>query len=70
MDIGALAVSFLISGVGYVAFSYGKRMGRPPPLLIGIVLMVFPYFIDTIAPMLGVASVLLALLFILVRSGW
>jgi hypothetical protein len=68
--MGALAVSFLISGAGYVAFSYGKRMGRPPPLLIGLVLMVFPYFIDTIGAMLAVATGLFTLLFVLVRSGW
>ena len=70
MDVTAFAVSFLISGIGYVAFSYGKRMGKAPPLGIGLVLMGFPYFIDSIAVMIGVAAALLGLMYVLVRSGW
>jgi hypothetical protein len=70
VDLTGLAVSFLISGVGYVAFSYGKRMSKPPQLTIGLILMVFPYFIDSVWGMLSVAAALLALMVILVRAGW
>jgi hypothetical protein len=39
--IGAL----LFSSIGVVAFIYGKRMNRWKPMLCGIVLMIYPYFV-------------------------
>jgi hypothetical protein len=41
--------NFLFSSVGFVAFIYGKRMNLWKPMLCGIGLMVYPYFIgDTV----------------------
>lgn len=50
----------LIFGVfGAAYFLYGKRQSRTVPLLVGIVLSVFPYFITDLKVMvpLGVALI-------------
>jgi hypothetical protein len=41
--------NLLFSSVGFLAFIYGKRMNLWKPMLCGIWLMVYPYFIgDTV----------------------
>jgi len=37
--------SCFFSLVGYAAFRYGKQTSKPMPLIMGIVLMLFPYFV-------------------------
>jgi hypothetical protein len=37
---------FVFGSIGFVAFIYGKRMNRWKPMLLGIALMVYPYFIN------------------------
>jgi hypothetical protein len=37
---------FVFGGIGFVAFIYGKRMNLWKPMLLGIALMVYPYFIN------------------------
>ena len=47
---------FVFGSIGFVAFVYGKRMNLWKPMLIGIALMVYPYFIndDMIMLVLGI----------------
>ena len=42
-----LIVGLIFSGIGIVAFVYGKKQGSFKPLLIGIALMVYPYFLTS-----------------------
>jgi len=69
LDPGNLLVSLLVSGAGFVAFSYGRKQRRMPQMAIGVVLMVFPYFVADILLMMAIAAALLALLWWLVRRG-
>jgi hypothetical protein len=69
LDANALLASFAVSGAGFVAFVYGKRQGRVPQLVVGLALMVFPYFVDNAWIVLGVGGALLVLLWIAVRAG-
>lgn len=46
MDIGALLWGLLFSSIGLGYFIYGKRQQAPVPLVCGIVLMVYPYFVS------------------------
>lgn len=32
--------------IGFVAFNYGRKMKSSKPLMVGIALMVFPYFVS------------------------
>ena len=59
---GSLIASFLVSGVGFVAFSYGRSRRRLPQLVVGVTLMLFPYFVSSVPLMLIIAATLLALL--------
>ncbi len=36
----------LFGSIGFVAFVYGKRMNFWKPMLLGLALMVYPYFIS------------------------
>ncbi len=70
IDVGSLALSFLVSGVGFVLFSYGRRMVRAPQILVGLVLMGFPYFVDGMWWVGLIAIALLSGLYGAVRLGW
>jgi len=68
-DTGSLIASMLVSSIGFVLLVYGRRMGRPPHVLIGGVLLVYPYFVPGVFAMLGIAALLCALLWFLVQRG-
>ena len=70
LDANSMMASFLVSGVGFVAFVYGKKQSRYPQLLVGLILMIFPYFVPAVLPMLGIAVLLIAGLWFAVRQGW
>jgi hypothetical protein len=70
IDVGSLALSFLVSGIGFVLFSYGRRMTRGPQMLVGIVLMGFPYFVDNLLLVGLIAIALLSALYAALRLGW
>ena len=40
-----LIAGFIFGSIGFVAFTYGKRMSLWKPMLCGIGLMVYPYFV-------------------------
>jgi hypothetical protein len=69
-DPTLLMVSLIPSGAGFVLFTYGRKMGRPPQLIFGILLMIYPYFTPTLATMVGVGVALVAALYLLVTLGW
>lgn len=70
LEPGPLIASFIIGSIGLVAFMYGKRQKRFPQLAVGLVLMVYPYFITNLWLVYLIAALLLALLWIVVKSGW
>ena len=39
-----LLAGLIFGSIGFVAFAYGKKMGLGRPMIIGIVLMAYPYF--------------------------
>jgi hypothetical protein len=41
-----LFAGFIFGSIGFVAFIYGKKIASFRPMIIGIVLMVYPYFIS------------------------
>ncbi len=41
-----LAGAFLFGLIGFVAYRYGAKMGRPHPKWIGVALMLYPYAIS------------------------
>jgi hypothetical protein len=70
IDANALFASMFVSSIGFVAFMYGKRQGRFPQLVVGLALMIFPYFVSNVLLMLGIGAALLGALWGAVRLGW
>jgi hypothetical protein len=55
---------FLFSAIGFVAFIYGKKMSLLRPTLLGIALMVYPYFCVSTWLLYGIGTLLTAALFL------
>ena len=57
-DVGAanLIGGLLFGSIGFVAFIYGKRMHLWKPMLFGVAMMVYPYFISNDAAMIAIGA--------------
>jgi hypothetical protein len=64
-----LFVSLLIGAVGTGLFIYGKKQSRWPHLACGVILCIYPYFVANVWLMVGIAVLLLALVWLLSRMG-
>jgi len=70
LDASSLVASLFVSSVGFVLLSYGRKMSRVPHGLAGIILLVFPYFVESVVVMLALAVLILAALWLAARLGW
>jgi len=59
MTATSLAIGVLTGAIGVAYFIYGKRQTKFVPLLAGMLLCVYPYFVDSV-PWLVVIGVGLA----------
>lgn len=62
-SIWGLVISFLFSGIGFIAFMYGKKNTEFKPMLIGIALMIYPYFLRSTLTLTLVGIALTAALY-------
>ena len=62
-SMGNIFSSLIIGGIGFVCFRYGKGTGKMVPLLGGIVMFVYPYFITDLLLMWLIEAGLLAGMF-------
>ena len=69
IDANALLASMAIGCIGLVAFLYGKKQSRIPQMVVGVALMVYPYFVSNLFIMAGIAVALLGALFVAVKLG-
>ena len=65
-----LFVSLIPSGVGLGLFLYGKKQSRVPQLIAGLLLMVYPFFTDTLLSLVGVGLAIGAALYYMLQTGW
>ena len=70
LDAPTLLAGLLVSSIGFVLLSYGKKMTRPPHLIAGLILMVYPYFIPGAILTLAIGALLLTLLWLAVKRGY
>lgn len=61
MDATALFLGVLFSSIGLGFFIYGRKQQKPVPLLCGLTLMIYPYFVSTTLPLFAVGTVLTVL---------
>ncbi len=69
-DPSSLFVSLVIGSVGFVLVAYGKKQQRWPHAIAGLLLMVYPYFVDDWLVMGGVGAAICAGLWWAVRAGY
>ena len=64
-----LVIAMFISLVGFALFMYGKKQKRGPQLIVGIALMAYPYFVDSLWVHALVLAVLGAGTWLALRAG-
>jgi hypothetical protein len=70
LDTNWLFLSLIPSGVGFVLFVYGKKQGRMPHLVAGLIFMIYPLLATTVTSLLVVGGVTTAALWYAVHVGW
>jgi hypothetical protein len=66
---GYMMASFLVSTIGWGFFKYGKKQERMPQMVCGLALMVYPYFVGSVALMYGIMGAAVAGLWVATRLG-
>ena len=70
LDPTLLFLSLLTGGVGFVLLVYGKKQGRWPHLVAGLLFLAYPYFLDTATAVVAVGVAIGAALWLAVRQGY
>ena len=70
LDAGTFLASLVVGGAGTVSLIYGKRQHRVPHMVIGIILIVYPYLLSSWILIMLIAALLLGLLYMATRWGW
>ncbi len=65
MDTASLVIGIFTGAIGVAYFIYGKRQARFVPLIAGMLLCVYPYFLASIPLMLAVGAALIAAPFLI-----
>ena len=60
MDVGVLLWGLLFSSIGLGFFLYGRKQRAVVPLVCGLVLMIYPYFIPNVLALVAIGVVLTA----------
>lgn len=63
-ELGSVAVliwGMLFGAIGFGYFLYGKKQKAIIPLCVGIVLCIFPYFIDNLYVLVGLGMTLIVI---------
>jgi len=70
LDPRLLMLSLISSGVGFVLFVYGRKNSRWPQLVMGLALMVYPYFAGGVVTLASVGVPLGLGLYLMIQAGW
>jgi hypothetical protein len=69
MDGNTLLAGFAVSTVGFGFLMYGKKQGRAPQIVFGLLTMIYPYFVGGPLLIFGIFAALAALMWVAIRSG-
>jgi hypothetical protein len=70
LSAGSLFLNLLVSAVGGGFFLYGRKQNRMPPLIGGIVLSIYPYFISNLWLMAGIGVAIVLGIWGAIRAGY
>ena len=65
MDAWTIFLGLTFGSIGFGFFFYGRKQSRVVPLVAGLCLMVFPYFVEDLVLTLIVGAVLIVIPFLL-----
>lgn len=61
MTVSAIVWGLLFGSIGVGYFIYGRKQQAPVPLMCGIALIIFPYFVTNIIALVAVGIVLVCI---------
>ncbi|MBC7708746.1 MAG: amino acid transport protein [Rhizobacter sp.] len=61
MNTSTLLLGLVFSSVGLAFFIYGRKQKVAMPLICGIALMIYPYFVSSNALLIAIGAVLIAI---------
>jgi len=64
LDPTTIVLGVLFSSIGFIAFRYGRKMEMMSPVVIGLALMFYPFFVRGPIGLLTVGAGLTAALFV------
>jgi hypothetical protein len=64
MSFGSMFASMAFGCVGFAAWQIGRRQQHGRRMLLGIVLMIYPWFVDDVRWMVAIGVVLTGALFL------
>jgi hypothetical protein len=67
---GWIVASLIISSIGLILLNYGRKFRRIPQILVGLAMLIYPYFVPGVLANVLVSVGLCAVLWIAVRLGW
>ncbi|MCB9914636.1 MAG: hypothetical protein H6828_05735 [Planctomycetes bacterium] len=70
LDPSTLLAGLVVSSVGMGLFLYGKRQARPPQLVAGLSLLVFPGFLHGAGWVFALGGLVLGALWGALRAGF
>jgi hypothetical protein len=70
LSAGWIFTSLIVSSIGFILLHYGRKMARIPQVLVGLAMLIYPYFVPGVLANVLVAVGLLAVLWVVVRLGW
>jgi hypothetical protein len=65
MSATSLMIGVFTGAIGVGYFMYGKRQAKFVPLIAGMMLCVYPYFVDGVLGLLVIGAVLMAAPFVI-----
>ena len=69
MDGSSLIVGLVVGSVGFGLFWYGRKQRRAPQMIVGLIMLLYPYFVSSVPATAALAVGLVGLLWFLVSRG-
>jgi hypothetical protein len=70
LNLNNILFGAFISLIGLALLGYGRKAGRVPHMAVGLILMVYPYFLGNLLVEIAVGVMLLAGLALVSRLGY
>ena len=70
LDPGWIVASLIVSSIGFILLNYGRKFARVPQIVVGLAMLIYPYFVPGVLANVLVAVGLLGVMWLAVRLGW